>query len=411
MGAGVVATSVALASILPEPTQFRSPLSATTAKDVRSSTAIVNTSGLFPPPLLSINALDLVPVLTREVSTKIAFPRPETRAAATDPLAQPIPGQHLTIRMDWGGELENSFEEPFATARLLFASTNPTQNLSSAGTGNFETRLSYRTGSIERSLFEDGRAAGLSDPLIQKLAEIFGWDIDFALDLREGDRFVVIYEEKLWFGKKIGDGAILAAEFWNRGRVYRAIGFRDGYGRVSYFTPAGKSLRRPFLRTPVQFGSVSSRFSPSRYHPILKTWRAHNGVDYSAPIGTAVHATASGQIIAVGPNGGYGNRIVIDHGHSFSTLYAHLSRYRSGLRPGQHVEQGEVIGYVGQTGLATGPHLHYEFQVHGTHQNPLSFEFPAGDVITPALREEFSRNARAWAARLDLLGDRQLAAR
>lgn len=322
---------------------------------------------------------------------------------------QPIPGQHLTIRTDWGGELTGSFEEPLKTARLLFASTNPAHPASA--TGSFETRLVYRAGSIERSLFEDGRDAGLSDPLILKLAEIFGWDIDFALDLREGDRFVVIYEEKFWFGKKISDGAILAAEFWNRGRAYRAIGFRDAYGRVNYFTPAGKSLRRPFLRTPVQFGSVSSRFSTSRYHPILKTWRAHNGVDYSAPVGTAVHATANGRIMAVGPNGGYGNTIVIDHGNSFSTLYAHLSRYRPGLRVGQHVEQGEVIGYVGKTGLATGAHLHYEFQVHGKHQNPLAFEFPPGDAIAPVLRDEFSRSARAWVTRLDFLGGRQLAAR
>lgn len=405
-GAGVIVTSVALASILPEPIQsFGSSLSAT-GKDAPAGAVI---AALLPAPVLSITALDLQPALTREAVA--TFSRPETRADAIDLPAQPIPGKHLAIRMDWGGEWESHFEEPLATGRLLFASTNPTPSPYTHGAGNFETRLAYRTGSIERSLFEDGHEAGLSDPLIQKLAEIFGWDIDFALDLREGDRFVAIYEEKFWFGKKIGDGAILAAEFWNRGRVYRAIGSRDLYGRMNYFTPSGKSLRRPFLRTPVQFGSVSSRFSKSRYHPILKTWRAHNGVDYAAPLGTAVHATASGRVIGVGPSGGYGNRVVIDHGNSFSTLYAHLSRYRSGLRPGQHVEQGEVIGYVGQTGLATGPHLHYEFQVHGKHQNPLTFEFPASEVVAPALRAEFSHNARLWTARLDLLDNRQLAAR
>jgi murein DD-endopeptidase MepM/ murein hydrolase activator NlpD len=412
IGVGVVATSVAVASLLPEPLQ---PLRSTVADTSKTSRSDVPTSSSFPPPSVTLGSFALPGTSALDLNEpnleRTAFLGGRTlTAATTETVGQPIPGQHLTIRTDGNGEFAGSFEEPLATARLLFASTNPTRSASTSAS-SFETRLAYRAGSIERSLIEDGRVAGLSDPLILKLAEIFGWDIDFALDLREGDRFVVIYEEKFWFGKKIVDGAILAAEFWNRGRAYRAVGVRDEYGRITYFTPAGKSLRRPFLRTPVQFGSVSSSFSKSRYHPILKTWRAHNGVDYSAPPGTAVHATASGRIIMVGPNGGYGNTIVIDHGNSFSTLYAHLSRYRPGLRAGQHVEQGEVIGYVGRTGLATGAHLHYEFQVHGKHQNPLTFEFPPGDVVAPAIREQFLRDARAWTAHLDLLSGRQLAAR
>jgi len=405
-----VVTSVALASMLPESPQPASPSRSGSMTTISRPTATVPpTSTAVRPALIPVKPFDLLQLARYEIVNAFSAPADMMESAAPIVSAeQPIPGQHLAIRMDWGGELPGPSQEA-SEARLLFAPASPTGTGSLPG--NFEIRLAYRAGSIERSLFEDGREAGLSDPLILKLAEIFGWDIDFALDLRAGDRFVVIYEEKFWFGRKIADGAILAAEFWNRGRVYRAIGFRDSFGRINYFTPAGKSLRRPFLRTPVQFRSVSSRFSKSRYHPILKTWRAHTGVDYSAPIGTPVHATASGRVVSVGWNGGYGNTVLIDHGNSFSTLYAHLSRYRPGLRGGQHVEQGEVIGYVGQTGLATGPHLHYEFQVHGRHQNPLTFEFPAGETIAPTVREDFFRTARAWVARLDSLNGRYLAAR
>lgn len=408
----MVVTSVALASMLPESPQPPSPFPSDSMTTMnRPAIEAPAASVAFRPALIPVKPFDLLQLARFEITDAISAPGYTMDSTAQIVTAeQPIPGQHLAIRMDWGGELPGPMQEPPLQAQLLFASASPSYSTSSLP-GNFEIRLAYRAGSIERSLFEDGREAGLSDPLILKLAEIFGWDIDFALDLRAGDRFVVIYEEKFWFGRKIADGAILAAEFWNRGRVYRAIGFRDTFGRINYFTPAGKSLRRPFLRTPVQFRSVSSRFSKSRYHPILKTWRAHTGVDYSAPIGTPVHATASGRVVSVGWNGGYGNTVLIDHGNSFSTLYAHLSRYRPGLRGGQHVEQGEVIGYVGQTGLATGPHLHYEFQVHGRHQNPLTFEFPAGETIAPTVREDFFRTARAWVARLDSLNGRYLAAR
>jgi murein DD-endopeptidase MepM/ murein hydrolase activator NlpD len=277
--------------------------------------------------------------------------------------------------------------------------------------GNVEVRLAYRAGTIERSSLEETQDAELSDPLIAKLVEIFSWDVDFALDIDEGDSFVAIYEERYWFGRKISEGPVVAAEFLSRGRVYRAIGFRDREGRLDYFTPQGKSLRRPFLRSPVQFSSISSRFSNARYHPILKTWRAHNGVDYSAPEGTPIRATAGGRVLSIGWNGGYGNTVVIRHDQTYSTLYAHLSQYRRNLRAGDYVEQGDVIGYVGQTGLATGPHLHYEFQVRGEHRNPLTFKFPDGQPINAALRDEFARSARLWNARLDAASGRHLAAR
>ncbi|MFP5350698.1 MAG: peptidoglycan DD-metalloendopeptidase family protein [Gammaproteobacteria bacterium] len=268
---------------------------------------------------------------------------------------------------------------------------------------DYELRIARVAGTIDGSLFDDGQDAGLSDRLIMELAEIFGWDIDFVLDLRRGDSFVVLYEEKYWRGDKISDGDILAAEFVNQGRVYRAIGFRGDDGRMQYYSPDGFSLKRDFLRTPVKFSRVSSLFSRSRYHPILKTWRAHHGVDYDAPAGTPVRATASGRITAVGWNGGYGNMIAIRHAGPYSTLYAHLARYRAGLRAGQTIEQGEIIGYVGQTGLATAPHLHYEIQVNGVHRDPLTFKLPlsARMPISSDLRQMFRQDAANWIVQLE----------
>ena len=232
---------------------------------------------------------------------------------------------------------------------LRLVSTAPPYALSD-GTG-YQTRLTYVSGRIQHSLFEAGQAAGLSDSLILKLTQIFGWDIDFALDVRAGDSFSIVYEQKYWFGRKIAEGPILAAEFINQGEVYRAIGFRGDSGRLVYYTPTGHDMKRTFLRTPVKFSRISSRFSLSRFHPILKIWRPHTGVDYAAPIGTPVRATAAGTVVSIGWDGGYGRTVVLDHGDGYSTVYAHLSRYRKGLRAGAHVEQSEVIAYVGRSGL------------------------------------------------------------
>ncbi|MHB8535864.1 MAG: peptidoglycan DD-metalloendopeptidase family protein [Sulfuricaulis sp.] len=313
------------------------------------------------------------------------------------------PGQTLRLRAETG--------QPW---QELIYENGPTEAFHLVRQGNrfeltreirrFDTRTTHVAGAIESSLFEDGQNAGLSDALIMKLAEIFGWDIDFALGLRRGDRFAVIYEEKYWRGQKVGDGDILAAEFINQGRVFRAIAYRDNDGHATYYTPEGMSVRRSFLRTPVAFSRITSRFSRSRFHPVLKKWRAHHGVDYGAPTGTPVHATASGRILSLGQYGGYGKRIVIRHNATFSTVYAHLSRYNTKLRAGSFVEQGQTIGYVGSTGLATGPHLHYEFQVNGVHRNPLTFRFPGATPIAREQREDFARMAKTWSERLDIVG-------
>ena len=239
-----------------------------------------------------------------------------------------------------------------------------------------EKRLSQTSAMIQSSLFSDGRDAGLSDAQMMELAAIFGWDIDFTLGLRPGDRFSVIYEAEYLDGQKVDNGAIVAAEFVNQGKSYRALRFEDDDGTLGYYAPDGTSKKQAFLRSPLKLARVSSGFSLSRLHPILNTRRAHKGVDYSAPIGTPVKATGSGLVTFSGQKNGYGNVVELQHGEKYSTLYGHLSRFAEGLQVGEPVKQGQVIGYVGQTGLATGPHLHYEFRVAGEHRDPLSTRLP-----------------------------------
>jgi murein DD-endopeptidase MepM/ murein hydrolase activator NlpD len=326
------------------------------------------------------------------------------------PLYQLRPGQKLRVRADADNRIvELSYAIDHADILRLrrdagaFAVTRENRN--------FETRHAYVAGVIENNLFEDGQGAGLSDPLIMKLVEIFGWDIDFARDLRVGDRFSVIHEEKYWLGQKIADGPILAAEFLNQGRRFRVLAHRDGGGASAYYTPEGLSVRRPFLRTPIEFSRVSSGYTLKRFHPILKTWTAHRGVDYAAPTGTPVRATATGRVLALGADGGYGKRIIIRHGGAYSTLYGHLNGYAKGLRAGSHVQQGQIIGYVGSTGLSTGPHLHYELQVDGVHRDPLRFKFPSGQPIAADQRDKFRADTAPLLAQLERIGNSiQLAA-
>lgn len=258
------------------------------------------------------------------------------------------------------------------------------------------TQKRERTASqtIGSSLFLSASKAGLSDRLIMQLVKIFGWDIDFALDIRSGDHFSIIYEEMVRNGQTIGTGDIIAAEFINDGRLFHAVRHVDTEGDKEYFDLEGNNLRGTFLKTPMEISRVTSGFSKSRYHPVLKEWRAHRGVDYGAPKGTPVLATGDGRVHSVGRNGGYGNVLVLKHGGQYSTLYAHLSGFKKGLQRGSSVNQGEVVGYVGATGLATGPHLHYEFRVNGEHRDPMKFEPPKAAPIADRHRDTFLARAR-----------------
>jgi murein DD-endopeptidase MepM/ murein hydrolase activator NlpD len=268
-----------------------------------------------------------------------------------------------------------------------------------------ERQVDIRTagahGIIESSLFEAGTAAGMSDRLTMDMAGIFEWDIDFIQEVRVGDEFTVIYEEVWRDGVKVRNGAIVAAEFVNQGKEYRAARYRDATGHTDYFTSDGHSVRKAFIRAPLNFTRISSNFNPNRRHPVLNTIRAHRGVDYAAPSGTPIRAAGDGKVTMRGVEGGYGNVIVLQHGGNITTLYGHLSRFAN-ARVGSRVKQGDVIGYVGKSGLATGPHLHYEYRINGAHRNPRTVSLPPADPVPAEYHDDFRATTATLWRQLDL---------
>ena len=276
---------------------------------------------------------------------------------------------------------------------------------------NIEKRNALAQGTIESSLFLAANESGISENIIMELAGIFGWDIDFALDIRKGDSFKVLYEEIYRNGEKIKDGDILAAEFINDGELYRAVRYTNPKtDRTEYYTPEGKSMRKEFLRTPVNFTRISSRFTTARYHPVLHKFRSHKGVDYAAKRGTPIRAAGDGKVIFKGTKGGYGRVVILQHGTKYTTLYAHLNSYNKNISVGKKVKQGQTIAYVGSSGLATGPHLHYEFRVNGVHRNPLTVRLPSSEPVPQSHLASFEQTTAPVLAQLDLLSrDTQLA--
>ncbi|MDH0688241.1 peptidoglycan DD-metalloendopeptidase family protein [Stutzerimonas stutzeri] len=264
-----------------------------------------------------------------------------------------------------------------------------------------EVSTAYARGEIDSSLFLAAKRAGLSHNLTMDLANVFGYDIDFALDIRKGDSFEVIYEEKTVEGQRVGTGNILAARFTNRGKTYSAVRYTSKDGTTSYYNADGTSMRKAFIRTPVDFARISSRFSNGRKHPILNKIRAHKGVDYAAPHGTPIKSAGDGKVLLAGRKGGYGNTVIIQHGQRYRTLYAHMQGFAKGVRNGSTVKQGQIIGYIGTTGLSTGPHLHYEFQVDGVHVDPLGLKLPMADPIAKSEMPRFMQQSQPLMARMD----------
>ncbi len=311
------------------------------------------------------------------------------------------PGETLRVQLDDSGAFQKLVyrRSPIST---LIVTRDEEGFHSRLMTKELEKRVGHLSGTIANSLYIDAQEAGLSDSLIMEMANIFGWDIDFALEIRKGDRFSVIYEEQYLDGERYRSGPILAAEFVNRGKVFRALRYVDEKEEGDYYSPDGKSMRKAFLRAPVDFRRISSRFAKSRYHPVLGKKRPHRGVDYAAAIGTPVQASGDGKVIHVGKKGGYGKTIIIQHANRYTTLYGHLNGYRKGVTRGKRVKQGQIIGYVGKTGLATGPHLHYEFRVNGVHRNPLTVKLPEATPIAKKYREDFRQKSAPLLAQLDL---------
>lgn len=262
-------------------------------------------------------------------------------------------------------------------------------------------RSAYVHGVINSSLSASGQRAGLPHSLTMDMAKVFGYDIDFAQDIRPGDQFEVIYEQKVVNGKTVGTGNILSARFTNRGKTYTAVRYTNKQGISNYYTADGNSMRKAFIRTPVDFARISSRFSSGRKHPILNKIRAHKGVDYAAPRGTPIKATGDGKVLLAGRRGGYGNTVIIQHGNTYRTLYGHMQGFAKGVKTGGSVKQGQVIGYIGTTGLSTGPHLHYEFQVNGVHVDPLGRKLPMSDPIAKSERSRFLQQSQPLMARMN----------
>lgn len=329
----------------------------------------------------------------------MAFLRDDLRAR---PLVQQLrPGKWITTRTDASGKLF-SLTFPLNDGDLALVVERNGEELSASEQAlNLETRISTKTGQVRTSIFAATDAAGIPDEVAKQLTDVFGTELDFQHDVRRGDRFTVVYETLYHQGQALRTGRILAAEFTHRGKSMRAVNYPTSDADSVYFSPAGKSYNASFLRSPLEISRITSGFE-MRLHPILNDWRAHKGVDFAAPTGTGVKATGDGIIDFIGQQSGYGNIIVLRHQGKYTTYYGHLNGFVDGLKLGDKVRQGELIGFVGMTGRATGPHLHYEFRVEDEPQDPMSAALPTGTPLKGAELAEFKRRTDSYLAHLDV---------
>ncbi|WP_223437658.1 MULTISPECIES: peptidoglycan DD-metalloendopeptidase family protein [unclassified Pseudomonas] len=317
-------------------------------------------------------------------------------------------GQKLEFELNPEGQLTN-LHSKVSDLESITLTKNDKGYVFNRITAKPTVRSAYVHGVINSSLSQSAARAGLSHSLTMDMASVFGYDVDFAQDIRQGDEFDVIYEQKVVNGKAVGNGPILSARFTNRGKTYTAVRYTNKQGNSSYYTADGNSMRKAFIRTPVDFARISSKFSMGRKHPILNKIRAHKGVDYAAPRGTPIKAAGDGKVLLAGRRGGYGNTVIIQHGNTYRTLYGHMQGFAKGVQTGSSVKQGQVIGYIGTTGLSTGPHLHYEFQVNGVHVDPLGQKVAMADPISKAERARFLAQSQPLMARMDQEKSTQLA--
>jgi murein DD-endopeptidase MepM/ murein hydrolase activator NlpD len=309
-------------------------------------------------------------------------------------------GQKLEFELGPDGQLTN-LHSKVSDLETITLTKNEKGYTFNRITAKPTVRSAYVHGVINSSLSQSAARAGLSHSLTMDMASVFGYDVDFAQDIRKGDEFDVIYEQKVVNGKAVGNGPILSARFTNRGKTYTAVRYTNKQGNSSYYTADGNSMRKAFIRTPVDFARISSKFSMGRKHPILNKIRAHKGVDYAAPRGTPIKAAGDGKVLLAGRRGGYGNTVILQHGNTYTTLYGHMQGFAKGVKTGGTVKQGQVIGYIGTTGLSTGPHLHYEFQVNGVHVDPLGQKLPMADPIAKAERARFLAQSQPLMARME----------
>ena len=315
------------------------------------------------------------------------------------------PGQHIKIKKDKQGEFALLQYSPNVFETLHVRATNDKENefVAKITRREPEIRINNAKAVIYQHLLGAAKKSQMSLNIMYNFIAIFGWQVDFTMNLRRGDQFSVIYEELYLDDKKVADGEIIAAELVLSGKILHAIRHKDEHGVSQYYAPDGGGIKGTFLRTPLKFGHVTSNFSNNRFHPIKKVWRAHRGVDYGAPRGTPVFTTGDGRVKLAKRNNGYGKTVIIRHGGKYETLYAHLNGYAEGIRSGVRVKQGDIIGYVGSTGLATGPHLHYEFRIGGVHKNPITVALPKSAPIPKKYKLQFQQTSSIWVAELEYL--------
>jgi len=324
------------------------------------------------------------------------------RIKAAKPLLKFKPGETVRLKKNQQGQL-GLLQYKLGQFDVLNVCADQDSWLAYTETRSPEVKVNNARMIIYSSLLEAASETDLSLDTLYEAIHLFGWQIDFSRDLRVGDQFLIIYEELFLDGEKVGDGEIIAAELIVAGKTWRIIRFSDEQGQSQYFAPDGSSITGTFLRSPLKFAHITSSFSHNRLHPIKKVWRAHKGVDYGASIGTPVMATGDGVVTLAGRKGGYGKTIILHHAGVYDTLYAHLSGYAKGIAPGKRVKQGDIIGYVGNTGLSTGPHLHYEFRINGVHHNPATVELPKAAPVPDQYRDQFLDLANLWVGELDYL--------
>ena len=339
-----------------------------------------------------------------EDAIKFLMLSPDARAMNN----QLIPGHSLEIKTNLDGKLLH-LEYEIDHETILVAGLTPAGYQVATQRLILQNHQVLKSAKIVDSLFGATDDAGIPDQIALQIADIFSSEIDFHDDLRPGDYFNVVYEAFYNAGEMMKIGNVLAVEFVNKGKKYQAIHFGDGEGKFAYYTPDGKSLHKSFLRSPLEFTRISSSFSSGRFHPILNRIKAHRGVDMAAPIGTRIKASGNGLVDFVGRKGGYGNVIVLKHDNGVSTIYGHLSRFAPGLRRGISVSQGDIIGYVGMTGLATGPHLHYEFLVNKIHRDPMTVALPMSVPLEGQYKKEFDAQSLDLMAQIEMLNRRLIA--
>lgn len=396
-------------SALQEPTEFNLPsgqLEETAGEGKRFTPLLDKNPQLWTK--VKVKSGDSLYLLFKKLGASKADATLVAKSPDAGLITKLIPGKSIHIKKDSD---ENVVEIIYENTPLSWVHAQRQNNEFSISRHDLpQTRRQQKVAThINSSLYAAAQRAGISDTHIMNLTEIFGWDIDFSLNVKAGDSFKIIFDDVYVDGEKKLSGNILAAEFINNGKTYRAIAHPDEAGNMKYYAPDGTSMQKAFLRSPVKFSRISSRFTKARFHPVLKKWRAHKGVDYAAAHGTPVRATANGKVAHLGRKGGYGKTIIIDNGSTYSTLYAHLSSYSRGLKKGSAVAQGQIIGKVGSTGLASGPHLHYEFRVNGKHVNPLTFRQPDAKPIQESQKSAFQASAAIMEKELDSIEVLQVA--